>query len=129
MDFTNTTIIDDQADPGKMTKEELLQAYREMESRVAESVIRENRPQANDLHPTMKPVRLVARLIRNSTKPEAGEIVLDLFMGSGSTLIACEQTGRVAYGMELDPIYCDVIVMRWEQFTGKKAVRMTEASA
>ena len=62
-------------------------------------------------------------LIRNSTRPEKNEIVLDPFMGSGTTLMACEQTGRVAFGMELDPVYCDVIVLRWEQFTGKKAVR------
>lgn len=123
MDFTNTTVYDDQADPAKMSKEELLAAYKELQGRIAESVVRENRPTVNPLHPTMKPVKLVARLIRNSTRPDAREIVLDPFMGSGTTLIACEQTGRVAYGMELDPVYVDVQVLRWEQFTGKKAVR------
>ena len=123
MDFTNTTIYDDQTDPAKMSKEELLAAYRELQNRMAESVVRENRPTVSPLHPTMKPVKLVAKLIRNSTRPEAKEIVLDPFMGSGTTLIACEQTGRVAYGMELDPVYVDVQVLRWEQFTGKKAIR------
>ena len=73
------------------------------------------------VHLTEKPVELAARAIVYSSKP--GENVLDLFGGSGSTLIACEQQGRRAYLMELDPLYCDVIVQRWEQFTGKKAER------
>ena len=69
-------------------------------------------------HPTQKPVQLCERAIKNSVPSN----VLDLFLGSGSTLIACEKTGRTCYGMELDPKYCDVIVKRWEDFTGKKAV-------
>ena len=73
-----------------------------------------------DLHPTMKPVELVSRAIKNSSKQEDG--VLDLFGGSGSTLIACEQLNRKCYMMELDPKYVDVIIQRWEEFTGKKAV-------
>ena len=68
-------------------------------------------------HPTQKPVELAIRAIKNS-KPKK---VLDIFAGSGSTLIACEKTKRVCYGMELDPHYCDVIINRWEQYTGKKA--------
>jgi DNA modification methylase len=71
-------------------------------------------------HPTMKPVSLCAKAIENSSK--AGDIVIDLFGGSGSTLIACEQLNRTCYMMELDPIYCDVIIKRWENFTGQKAV-------
>jgi DNA modification methylase len=71
------------------------------------------------IHLTEKPVELASRAIEYSSKP--GENVLDLFGGSGSTLIAAEQTGRRAYLMELDPLYCDVIVSRYEQFTGKKA--------
>jgi DNA modification methylase len=74
----------------------------------------------NDFHPTQKPVELPERAINNSSK--LGQIILDLFGGSGSTLIACEKTGRKARLMELDPKYCDVIVKRWEDFTGKKAV-------
>jgi DNA modification methylase len=71
------------------------------------------------VHPTQKPVELVSYAIVNSSK--SGDIVLDLFMGSGSALIGCEKTHRVSYGMELDPKYVDVIVKRWEDFTGKKA--------
>lgn len=77
------------------------------------------RPKKNDDHPTMKPIELVARAVQNSSKPE--DIVLDLFGGSGSTLMACEQTGRSCYMMELDPKYCDVIIRRWEAYTGGKA--------
>ncbi len=79
------------------------------------------KPQKNDLHPTMKPVELVERALRNSSRP--GAVVLDPFGGSGTTLIAAEKTGRVARLMELDPKYADVIVRRWEDFTGKKAIR------
>lgn len=78
-----------------------------------------NKPVKSVLHPTMKPVGLPGRAMKNSTKP--GDIVLDPFGGSGSTLIAAEQIGRGARLIELDPKYCDVIVQRWEEFTGKKA--------
>jgi len=72
------------------------------------------------VHPTQKPVELIERALQNSSK--AGDIVHDCFGGSGSTLIACEKTHRTAYLMELDPKYCDVIVQRWEEYTGNKAV-------
>jgi len=81
------------------------------------------KPAKNDLHPTMKPVELVERAIRNSSKTK--DLVLDPFGGSGSTLIACEKTGRRARLIELDPKYVDVIVKRWEEFTGGKAVRQS----
>ena len=74
------------------------------------------------IHLTEKPVELAVRAIQYSSKPS--ENVLDLFGGSGSTLIGCEQTGRRAYLMELDELYCDVIVKRWEDFTGQKAERI-----
>jgi len=80
------------------------------------------KPLKNGEHPTMKPIKLCARAIQNSSKE--GDIVLDLFGGSGSTLIACEQLGRKCYALELDERYCDVIVKRWEQYTGKQAVRL-----
>lgn len=80
----------------------------------------------NDFHPTQKPVELPERAIQNSSKQ--GDEILDLFGGSGSTLIACEKIGRHARLMELDPKYCDVIVKRWEDFTGKKAELVTERS-
>ncbi len=86
------------------------------------TVWRFEKPLRNGEHPTMKPVPLCARAIRNSSKQ--GENVGDFFGGSGSTLIAAEQVGRSAYLMELDPVYCDVIVKRWEEFTGQKAVKV-----
>lgn len=75
------------------------------------------------VHTTQKPIELAVKAIYNSSR--RGDSVLDTFLGSGSTLIACEQTGRVCYGVELDPKYVDVIVQRWEQFTGKKAQKIT----
>ena len=79
----------------------------------------ENKPAANRMHPTAKPVELVERALLNSSRP-AG-IVADLFGGSGSTLIACERRARRARLMEIDPVYCDVIVKRWQDYTGQKA--------
>ena len=76
-----------------------------------------DRSSKNNFHPTQKPVELAQRAMTNHDP----NFVLDLFLGSGSTLIAAEKTGRKCYGMELDPKYCDVIVKRWEDFTGKKA--------
>ena len=92
------------------------------DSDIPTDVIDENKPMINDEHPTMKPVKLFGRLIINSSLP--GQSVLDIFGGSGTTMIACEQLGRKCYMMELDPHYCDVIIARWEKFTGRKAVRM-----
>ena len=84
------------------------------------TVLNFDRPTRNKEHPTMKPVPLFAYLIENSSKQD--DIILDTFAGSGTTIIACEQLGRSAYCSELDPKYCDVIVDRWEKFTGEKAV-------
>ncbi len=78
------------------------------------------KPARNDLHPTMKPVELMERSIRNSSRP--GDVVLDCFGGSGSTLIAAEKSGRRCFMMELEPKYCDVIVRRWQEFSGGKAI-------
>ena len=89
-------------------------------SEIETDIICENKPMANRIHPTMKPVKLLARNITNSSN--LGDIVLDVFGGSGSTLIACEQTGRRCFMMEYDPKYCDAIIRRWEEFTGEKAV-------
>ena len=84
------------------------------------TVLEFDKPIRSKEHPTMKPIKLLAYLIGNSTLKNA--VVLDPFGGSGSTLIACEQTGRRCRMMEIDPHYCDVIIDRWEKFTGKKAV-------
>ncbi|MGH1471593.1 MAG: site-specific DNA-methyltransferase [Cellvibrionaceae bacterium] len=83
-----------------------------------------NKPVKNDLHPTMKPVELVERALRNSSKSR--DIVLDLFGGSGSTLIACEKTGRAARLIELDPKYVDVIIRRWQDYSGEQAIRESD---
>ena len=73
-------------------------------------------------HPTQKPIQLIEIALKNSSKRD--DVVLDVFLGSGSTLIACEKTNRICYGMELDPKYCDVIIKRWEDYTGNKAIKI-----
>ena len=99
---------------------EVREAYEKLLRELDTDVIRVKKNAVNDLHPTMKPIKLLAKFIRNSS--DAGESVLDPFGGSGSTLIACEQLGRKCYTMELDPKYCDVIIARWEKLTGGKAI-------
>jgi len=88
------------------------------------TILEFDKPSRNGEHPTMKPVALFEYQMLNNTK--GGDIVLDSFGGSGTTLVAAEKNGRVAYLMELDPKYCDVIVKRWEEFTGKKAELVSE---
>lgn len=88
------------------------------------TVMHFDKPQRSDLHPTMKPVALFDYQIKNSTK--SGDVVLDLFGGSGTTIMACEQDGRNACVMEYDPKYVDVIIKRWEDFTGEKAELISE---
>lgn len=119
-----TTVIEDQIDPDKMSKKQLQEYVKALldEEAVPTTVLHEDKPGRSDLHPTMKPVKLMARLIRNSSRE--GEIVLDPFGGSGSTLIACEQMRRRCYTAELDRAYAQTIIDRWETFTGKKAVRL-----
>ena len=83
-----------------------------------------DKPSSSPLHPTMKPLALIERAIQNSS--QAGDKVLDTFLGSGSTLIACERTGRICYGMELEPLYVDIARMRWEAFSGERAKKVEE---
>lgn len=119
-----TTVFEDaySANVEKMKKSELQALVKEILSDgVSTTVIHEDKPAASREHPTMKPIRLMGRLIQNSSRP--GQTVLDSFGGSGSTLMACEQLGRKCLTMELDPHYCDVIIERWEMMTGEKAVR------
>lgn len=107
----------------KMKKEELLNIV--LEQKKFYSIWQEKKDNPNEyVHPTQKPVSLSARAIRSST--DIGNNVVDLFGGSGSTVMACEQTGRNCYTMELDPKYCDVIIKRWEKFTGEKAVLLND---
>lgn len=88
------------------------------------SVLREEKPKRNDLHPTMKPVALIERMLRNSGRP--GDVVLEPFGGSGSTLMAAERLSMSARVIELAPAYVDVIVRRWKDYTGKTAVRVSD---
>jgi putative uncharacterized protein gbs1120 len=116
------TVLEEESELKKMSKAELINYILEIQEQTATTVINEVKPSRNGLHPTMKPLRLIERLVRNSSKK--GENVLDLFNGSGSTLMVCEQLGRRYYGMELDPRYVDATIERWEEFTGKKAVKI-----
>ena len=118
-----STVYEQFENINKMTGAEAKRILKEILNGDTETtVLRENKPMSSAAHPTMKPVRLIARLIRNSSKK--GDAVLDLFGGSGSTLIACEQLGRQALLMEYDPRFVDVIIKRWEKFTGKKAEKI-----
>ena len=88
-----------------------------------QSVWEIDKPLKSDLHPTMKPVNLIVRAIKNSS--ENDDIIIDYCLGSGTTMIAAQQTGRRCYAMEIDPHYCDVAVKRWEDFTGENATLQT----
>ena len=118
----SNSVIDDSVDVSKMTRKELIEYTRALLHPKDDSVIYEDKPTSSRLHPTMKPVKLIAKFMKNSSKP--GDIVLDIFGGSGTTLIAAEQLGRKCRMIELDPHYCDVIVQRWEALTGRKAERL-----
>lgn len=122
-----STVIEDlPPDLSQMKKADLEKLLKEILSEEIETdIIREAKPANSELHPTMKPVKLIARQIRNSSEPE--ENVLDLFGGSGTTMIACEEMNRNCFMMEYDPHYADVIVERWEKLTGKKAELVSQA--
>ena len=122
-EFNHPTVIEDAVDVDKMKKDEMRDMLKQMLASPAPTdVINVNKPMRCDLHPTMKPLELCGQLIHNSTR--SGQNVLDLFGGSGSTMMACEQLGRKNYTMEYDPHYCDVILARWEKMTGKKAEKI-----
>ena len=112
-DYTQDTVLESEENLKGMSKKELISYVRELQKALEEhsTVIRENKPLRNDVHPTMKPLKLLGRLILNSSKP--GWDILDLFGGSASTLITCEQIDRTAYLMEFDPKYVDVGVKRY----------------
>jgi len=108
---TNNTVIEDKIDLKKLKKEELLVMLTEILSeKTPTTILRADKPTANDLHPTMKPILLLAPLINNSS--QINDLVLDGFLGSGSTMVASHQLSRRCFGMELDPQYCEVIVQR-----------------
>ena len=118
------TIIDESQnmDLDAMSKSDMKELLKTMlnPDAVPTTTIYENKPLKNDVHPTMKPLKLIGRQIRNSTRP--GETVLDLFGGSGSTMMAAEQLNRKCFMVEFDPKYVDVIINRWEELTGSTAV-------
>lgn len=119
----STSVVDDTMPLEKMSKAELKDLVRALRDDAETSVVYCDKPLRNDLHPTMKPVKLVSRFMLNSSRE--GDVVADIFGGSGSTLMAAEQLGRRCRMMELDPHYCDVIIRRWEDFTGKKAEKVS----
>lgn len=120
---SNTTVIDDKIDIKKLTKQEMRELLEQIYAdKTPTTVIYEDKPLINDLHPTMKPIKLMARLVSNSS--QQGWNVLDLFGGSGSTLMACEQLNRVCFTMELDPKYCEAIIGRYARFTGEQVYRL-----
>jgi DNA modification methylase len=121
-DRTQASVFDETKDLEKMKKEELLDILKKILDDNQTTVIYENKPVKSDLHPTMKPVPLIGKLIKNSSIQ--GQLVYEPFGGSGSTLIASDQLGRTCFCMELDPRYVDVIVQRWEELTHKIAIKI-----
>ena len=120
----NTVILEDEVDFESMKKAELVAYIKDIVRQYADqtTVIYEKKPMSSNLHPTMKPLELIGRFVKNSSKP--GWNVGDFFGGSGSTLMAAEQLDRNAFVMELDEHYASVIIRRWEEFTGRKARKM-----
>jgi len=120
----DTVILEDDVDFDAMKKSELIQYIKDMQHRYADltTVLFEKKPMSSALHPTMKPLELIGKLMKNSSKKDWN--VADLFGGSGSTLMAAEQLGRTAFLMEYDENYASVIIKRWEEYTGKKAKRI-----
>lgn len=120
-DRDKSTVIDDDVELRKLGKPELVAIINDMRNSGNTTIYRHAKPTKSDLHPTMKPVALVKQQVRNSSR--RGDVVLDLFGGSGTTLIACEALGRRARLMEIDPIYADVIVKRWQSWANGEAMR------
>lgn len=117
-----TVIEEDEENLKEMTKGELISYIKTMQENSPTSIFYEDKPVRSDIHPTMKPLKLIARCVLNSSKK--GERVLDSFNGGGSTLMVCEKTERIYYGMELDPVYVERTIKRWEEETGLKAEKL-----
>lgn len=117
-----TVIEEDEENLKEMTKGELISYIKTMQENSPASIFYEDKPVRSDIHPTMKPLKLIARCVLNSSKK--GERVLDSFNGGGSTLMVCEKTERIYYGMELDPVYVERTIKRWEEETGLKAEKI-----
>lgn len=117
-----TVIEEDEENLKEMTKGELISYIKTMQESSPTSIFYEDKPVRSDIPPTMKPLKLIARCVLNSSKK--GERVLDSFNGGGSTLMVCEKTERIYYGMELDPVYVERTIKRWEEETGLKAEKI-----
>lgn len=126
--FEPIMLLNDQEEEPEEEGTPILYGWKEGETRKWHSdrkqtdIWRIKRPTSSKEHPTMKPVELCLKAVKNSSEP--GDLVLDLFLGSGTTLIACEKAERICYGMELDPKYLDVIIKRWEKYTGLTAKKI-----
>lgn len=120
-DRTQSTVKEYPQDLTKLKKEELINIIKDIQQEPT-SIIKKDKPNRSALHPTMKPTELMADLIKNSSRP--GENILDTFGGSGTTLMAAEQLNRRCFMCELNPVYIDVIIQRWEEYTGKQAVKL-----
>jgi len=121
-DRTQSTIFDETQNIEKLKKEQLVELLTKFLEQTQTTILYENKPSKNDLHPTMKPVPLIGRLIKNSSLRD--QLVYEPFGGSGSTLIAADQLDRTCYCMELDPRYVDVIIQRWEEFAKESAIKI-----
>lgn len=118
-----TVIEEDEENLKEMTKSELLSYIKTMQDTSPTTVFYEDKPVRNDIHPTMKPLKLIARCVLNSSKK--GDKVLDSFNGGGSTLMVCERSERICYAMELDPVYVERTIKRWEEETGLTAEKVS----
>lgn len=117
-DFTQTTVIDDDLDLSKLDKKQLIAHLTEVRNAQPTTIIRIDKPTKSEIHPTIKPVRLVERNVRSSTRQ--GEIVLDLFSGSGTTIITCRKSGRKGRGMEFAPGYAQASLKRYWEYCGEE---------
>ncbi len=123
-DFTQTTVIDDDTDVSKLDKKQLMAVIKDLRNAIASSVIREDKPARSELHPTQKPVALVERNVRASSLEN--QVVLDLFGGSGTTMIACHKHKRQARLMEFDPRYAEAILRRFQEYAGKEPLLISQ---
>ena len=121
IDVRSFSTVDDNID--RLSREQAIEKLKEMSQ--FSTAIYEDKPTRSELHPTMKPVELFKKQIRNSSRP--GDLVLDIFAGSGTAIIAAEEMDRRCYAMELDPTYAEVIIQRWEDKTGQIATKIEEA--
>lgn len=118
-----TVIEEDEENLKEMTKSELISYIKTMQDTSPTTVFYEDKPVRNDIHPTMKPLKLIARCVLNSSKK--GDRILDSFNGGGSTLMVCERSERIGYAMELDPVYVERTIKRWEEETGLTAEKVS----